>query len=91
MNRNRRYQLAEKAMENGQQIPEELLKQRSVDSDLWKRGIKHIAVGLGLVALFYCLGADPLTGIGWLVAIYGAGQAFIGWKDKENTRGNIED
>lgn len=85
-NRNRRYRLAEKAMENGQQIPEELLRQQAVaESDLWRRGIRHVALGLGLVALFYCLGADPLVGIGWLVAFYGGGQAFIGWRDrKEN-------
>ena len=83
-NRNRRYQLAEKAVENGQQIPEELLQKQSADNDLWRRGVVHMATGLGLVALFHCLGADPLAGIGWLVAFYGAGQAFIGWKDKRD-------
>ena len=60
------------------------IQKQSADNDLWRRGVVHMATGLGLVALFHCLGADPLAGIGWLVAFYGAGQAFIGWKDKRD-------
>ena len=77
-NRNRRYKLAEKAMETGQPLPEEFMKTEHQNDDLlWRKGIKNIAVGIGLVAFFYCLGADPLAGIGWLVTLYGAGQAVI--------------
>lgn len=77
-NRNRKYRLVEKAMESGQQIPEELLHTEAQGNDyLWRRGIRNGALGLGLVVFFYCLGADPLTGIGWLVFCYGAGQAVI--------------
>ena len=77
-NRNRRYKLAEKAMETGQPIPQEFIRtEQQSDEYLWKKGIKNAALGLGLVAFFYCLGADPLTGIGWLVALFGVGQAVI--------------
>ena len=77
-NRNRRYKLAEKAMETGQPIPQEFIRtEQQTDDYLWKKGIKNTALGLGLVAFFYCLGADPLVGIGWLVALFGVGQAVI--------------
>ena len=77
-NRRQRYELAEKAMDSGQQIPQELVRtERQNDDYLWKKGIKNIFVGIGLAILFKCLGADPLTGIGWLVALYGVGQAVI--------------
>ena len=77
-NRRQRYELAEKAMASGQQIPQELVRtERQSDDYLWKKGIKNIFVGIGLAILFKCLGADPLTGIGWLVALYGVGQAVI--------------
>lgn len=77
-NRRQRYELAEKAMDSGQQIPQELVRtERQSDDYLWKKGIKNIFVGFGLAILFKCLGADPLTGIGWLVALYGVGQAVI--------------
>ena len=77
-NRRQRYELAEKAMSSGQQIPQDLVRtERQSDDYLWKKGIKNIFVGIGLAILFKCLGADPLTGIGWLVALYGVGQAVI--------------
>lgn len=83
-NRNRKYKLAEKAVESGQQIPQELLRTEQQSGDyLWRRGIRNAAVGLGLVAFFYCLGADPLAGIGWLVMFYGVGQAIIGYRDRK--------
>jgi hypothetical protein len=77
-NRRQRYQLAEKAMESGQQIPQELVRtELQSDEYLWKKGIKNVFLGIGLAILFKCLGADPLTGIGWLIALYGVGQAVI--------------
>ena len=65
-------------METGQPIPQEFIRtEQQTDDYLWKKGIKNTALGLGLVAFFYCLGADPLVGIGWLVALFGVGQAVI--------------
>ncbi len=77
-NRRQRYQLAEKAMESGQQIPEELVRtERQSDEYLWKKGIKNIFLGIGIAVMCYCLGAKPMAGIGWLVTFYGIGQALI--------------
>ena len=65
-------------MESGQQIPQELVRtELQSDEYLWKKGIKNVFLGIGLAILFKCLGADALTGIGWLVALYGVGQAVI--------------
>lgn len=90
-NRRQRYQLAEKAMESGQEIPQELVRiERQSDEYLWKKGIKNIFVGIGLAILFKCLGADPLTGIGWLVALYGVGQAVIS-KTSSSKRDKFDD
>ena len=77
-NRRQRYQLAEKAMESGQQIPEELVRtEQQSDEYFWKKGIKNIFLGIGIAVLCYSLGADSLSGIGWLVSFYGIGQAVI--------------
>lgn len=86
-NRNRRYRLAEKAMENGQPIPDQLIEPDR--GDMWQKGIRNICLGIGIAVLCYCLGADSLAGIGWLVAICGAGQAFIG-KTSAKKKNDIE-
>lgn len=77
-NRNQRYKLAEKAMEQGQQIPEPLLKDATrTNSDLWSRGIRNVFLGLGLAVFFLCWDANFLSGLGWLLFFYGVGQAVI--------------
>ncbi len=80
-----RERLIQSAIENGQPIPQEALKtEHQTDDYLWKKGIKNISVGIGLVFLFWILGADPLIGIGLLVACIGAGQAFIARTSKKH-------
>ncbi|MBQ1772829.1 MAG: hypothetical protein IIZ97_01075 [Prevotella sp.] len=86
--RNRRYRLAEKAMESGQPIPNELIEPER--SDMWQKGIRNIFLGIGLAVFFYCLDFEGLAGIGWLVAICGAGQAFIGKTSGRNKRNEID-
>lgn len=77
-NRNQRYRLAEKAMESGRPIPDNLLKKDDFSNEaLWKKGVKNGCLGIGLVVCFYIIGANPLTGIGWLVFFYGLGQCII--------------
>lgn len=76
--RNQKYKLAEKAMEKGQPIPQELLRSAGMsDEVLWRKGIQHICIGLGLAVFFYFLAAGRLAGIGWLVFFCGVGQAVI--------------
>lgn len=76
--RNQKYKLVEKAIESGQEIPQPLLREEATsDVAMWSKGVKNMALGLGLVAFFYFIGAGALVGIGWLVFFYGAGQAVI--------------
>lgn len=71
--------LAEKAMESGQPIPDEVkdFGMRSNDY-LVKRGLRNAFFGAGLCAMFSIWDADFLAGIGALVFFYGAGQTVIG-------------
>lgn len=77
-NRNQRLKLAEKAMENGQPIPQEALSTpTATDEDLKNKGLRNIFLGLGLVACGYFIIGDLLQGIGVILFFYGLGQAFI--------------
>ena len=77
-NRNQRLKLAEKAMENGQPIPQEVLTTpAATDDDLKNKGLRNIFLGLGLVACGYFIIGDLLQGIGVILFFYGLGQAFI--------------
>ena len=44
---------------------------------MWRRGIRNVSIGIGLMLFFWFLGAEPLVGIGGLVACLGAGQMFM--------------
>lgn len=74
----RKYKMVEKAVENGQPIPQEVLVKAAGDnSRMWAKGVKNIFTGLGLVVFFYVIGGGALTGVGWLVFFCGVGQAVI--------------
>lgn len=71
--------LAEKAMAAGQNIPERLKPIDKQDEEyIWRRGVKNAALGVGLIFLFLCLGAEELAGIGVLVMCMGIGKMVIG-------------
>lgn len=89
--RYKKYEMIERAMEKGYDIPEELmLPEEYTNEAMWKKGIKNISIGLGLICLFGIIGAEPLTGIGCIVLFYGVGQAVIAKtvKDKTDNDGN---
>ncbi|MGI6244090.1 MAG: DUF6249 domain-containing protein [Prevotella sp.] len=70
--------LAEKAMETGQPIPDELKPLTPESPDYYKRkGIKNIAIGVGLALMFFIWDSDMLAGIGLLIACWGIGQVII--------------
>ena len=84
---NDKVKLAEKAMETGRPVPESLMSaDKQSDEYMWKRGVRHIAVGLGLMIMFWFWGATPLAGIGALVACAGAGQVFIARSSESRSR-----
>ena len=75
---NDRVRLAEKAMEQGQPISEgEMPLNKKSPDYLWRRGVRNVSIGAGLALFFWFLGADPLVGIGLLVACLGVGQMFM--------------
>lgn len=97
--KNKRMDLAQKAIENGRPIPEsEIPVEKQSDKYLLKRGARNGFLGLGLMMMFWFWHAPFLAGIAALVFIYGAGQAFIAWAsmkdalhlggDKEQKAGN---
>ena len=75
---NDRVRLAEKAMEQGKPLTEEEMPLSKKSPDyMWRRGVRNVSIGLGLMLFFWFLGATPLVGIGGLVACLGAGQMFM--------------
>ena len=84
---NDNVRLAEKAMESGQAVPSgaKIAKHRTYSNeDQWQRGIKTASTGLGLIALFWIIGAEQLIGVGVLVLCMGAGQMLIGRTSHSN-------
>lgn len=75
---NDRVRLAEKAMEEGRPLADEQmpLSRRSPES-MWRRGVKNVSIGIGLMVFFWCLGANSIVGIGGLLACMGGGQMFM--------------
>lgn len=74
---NDRVRLAEKAMESGQPMDEQLPLSRRSPEYMWRRGVKNVSVGVGLMLFFWFLGAETVVGIGGLIACMGAGQMFM--------------
>lgn len=75
---NDQVRLAEMAMESGQPISDEQMPLSKKSPDyMWRRGIRNVSIGIGLMLFFWFLGAEPLVGIGGLVACLGAGQMFM--------------
>ena len=75
---NDRVRLAEMAMKQGRSLDEiNMGMSRKPRSYMWRRGVRNLSLGVGLILFFWCLGAEPLVGIGGLVACMGAGQMFM--------------
>ena len=89
-NRKEKYRLAQMAIQNGQQIPEELLKESyNVDKNAYNTGITQMCTGIGL-AIFLGLIMDQLgVGIGALVFFIGLGKFIIARQAKKDD--NLDD
>lgn len=77
--RKERYQLIEKAIESGQPLPEEFVKEtKSEDDSMRVKGIKNVFLGLGLSIFFYAM-TDVifLACIGLMIMLNGIGQLVI--------------
>ena len=78
-NRKDRIKLAQMAMEKGQPIPDELLKekQNSISNDDYQTGIRQMFTGVGLAIFLGIVVGDIGFGIGALVFCIGLGKWFI--------------
>lgn len=88
-NRKEKYRLAQMAIQNGQQIPEELLKESvNTDKNAYNTGITQMCTGIGL-AIFLGLILDELGfGIGALVFFIGLGKFIIARQSRNNDNFN---
>lgn len=77
--RKERYQVIEKAIESGQPLPEEFVKEtKAEDDNIRVKGIKNIFLGLGLAIFFYAMSNTLfLACIGLLIMLNGIGQLVI--------------
>lgn len=84
-NRRERYRLAQMAIQNGQPIPNEFLRQQAPSmSDDYQSGIRQMCLGVGL-AIFLGLVAEEVGfGIGALVFFIGLGKWFIARQQRNN-------
>lgn len=87
--------LAEKAMESGKPLNEEQMPLSKKSPDyMWRRGIRNVSIGVGLMIFFWFLGAESLAGIGGLVACLGVGQMVMvryNYNSKFGQRNDIDD
>ena len=84
-NRKEKYRLAQMAIQNGQQIPEELLKDTYAPTNReYTDGIRQMFTGIGL-AIFLGIILDELgVGIGALVFFIGLGKFIIARQAKKD-------
>ncbi len=77
-NRKERLKLAQMAMEKGQPIPDELLKEEAVQNDSeYRKGVRQMFTGLGLAIFLGLVAGEVGFGIGALVFCIGLGKWFI--------------
>lgn len=80
-NRKERYKLAQMAVQNGQPIPEQLLKEEAVqNSNDYQRGLRQMFTGVGLAIFLGIVIGEVGFGIGALVFFIGLGKWYIARK-----------
>ena len=83
-NRKERYRLAQMAIQNGQPIPDEVLKGQTqttmVDSNDYTTGLRQIFLGIGLAIFLGIVAGKIGFGIGALVFFIGLGKVVIAKK-----------
>ena len=76
--RNRRYQIIETAMQTGQPLPKDMLKDPADNPDyLWRRGIRNISIGAGIMVFAIIKSSAAIIGAAAIILCYGAGQVII--------------
>ena len=76
-NRKDRMKMAQRAMQNGQPIPEQLLEPKPVDADdEYQKGMRQCFVGVGLMIFLGYAAGNVGFGVGALVFCIGLGKVF---------------
>ena len=85
-NRKEKYRLAQMAIQNGQQIPEELLKETYTTNNTkeYNEGIRQMFTGIGLAIFLGIILEELGLGIGALVFFIGLGKFMIARQAKKN-------
>ena len=86
-NRKEKYRLAQMAIQNGQPIPDALLKDTKSDdwdSTSYNAGIRQMFTGVGLAIFLGIVSGEVGFGIGALVFFIGLGKWFIARQAKNN-------
>ena len=85
-NRKEKYKLAQMAIQNGQPIPDDLLKEAKDDWDStdYKAGIRQMFTGVGLAIFLGIVAGEVGFGIGALVFFIGLGKWYIARQDRDN-------
>lgn len=89
-NRREKYKLAQMAMQNGQPIPDQLLKENvaAVNKDDYDTGLRQMFTGIG-VAIFLGIIIGKLgIGIGALIFFIGLGKWFVARQAKNDAQMN---
>lgn len=76
---NDRYRIMEQAVEKGVSLPKDLFRDTFESKErLFRKGVRTASIGLGVIVFSFFVHNHTLCGIGFMIAIYGAGQALIG-------------
>jgi uncharacterized membrane protein len=89
-NRKEKMRLAQMAMQQGQPIPDQLLKENPIDSDdEYQKGMRQCFVGVGLMVFLGYAAGQVGFGIGALVFCIGLGKVFASkTAQKRNDKNN---
>ena len=89
-NRKEKMRLAQMAMQQGQPIPDQLLKENPIDSDdEYQKGMRQWFVGVGLMVFLGYAAGQVGFGIGALVFCIGLGKVFAAkTAQKRNNKNN---
>ena len=89
-NRKEKMRLAQMAMQQGQPIPDQLLKETPIDSDdEYQKGMRQCFVGVGLMVFLGYAAGQVGFGIGALVFCIGLGKVFASkTAQKRNDKNN---
>jgi hypothetical protein len=84
---NDRVDLERQAVAAGQPLKQPApAKMMLTNEMLWQKGVRNVAIGIGLIFFFWILPAYPLCGIGFLVACLGGGQIVIARHSEKTSR-----